>query len=140
MRFRSMRRRAVLLPVLLPLLGGCDILTDGPPGTVHVIVDASPQEPLLLVVSSNFALTANEEGQVQSSIVRGDTTLVSGPFDHVYNLDASAGQILVRLTNGSANSETVRLRILLDEKPEYDQSQQLATGDYLEYHYTNLSY
>jgi len=139
MRFRTMRR-AALLPALLPLLGGCDILSDGPPDAVRVIVDANPQEPLLLVVSSEFVVGTNAQGQSQSVIAKGDSTFVSGPYDHSYTLSSAAGQILVHLENEGANPESVRLRILFDGKSEYDKSKELATGDFLEYAYTNLSY
>ena len=140
MRFPSTRRRGALVGALLLLLAGCNILNDGPPKQVHVIVDASPQDPLLLIVSSNFAVGSNPSGQSQSSIATADTTLVSGPYDHTYTLDPSAPLILVRLQNDADNAETVRMRILLDNKPEYDTSKELATGDFLEYAYTNLSY
>jgi hypothetical protein len=140
MRFRSIRRRVALIPALLPLLGGCNILSDNPPDQVHVIVDANPQEPLLLIVSSNFVVGTNSQGQGQSSIARGDSTFISGPYDHTYTLSSAAGQILVHLQNDGANTESVRLRILFDGKSEYDTSKNLATGDFLEYAYTNLSY
>lgn len=140
MGFRWMRRWAALVPALLPILGGCNILSDGPPDQAQVIVDASPQEPLLLIVSTDFMVGTDSAGQTHSVVASADSTFVSGPYDHTYTLSGSAGQILVHLQNDGANTETVRLRILFDGKPEYDKSRQLATGDYLEYAYRSLSY
>ena len=140
MTFRSLRRRAALIPALLPMLGGCNILSDGPPDQAQVIVDATPQEPLLLIVSTDFMLGTDSAGQPHSVIANADSTFISGPYDHTYTLSGSAGQILVHLQNDGANTESVRMRILFDGKPEYDKSRQLVTGDYLEYVYRSLSY
>ena len=140
MRFRTIRRRVLMASALIPLLGGCNILDGGVPEKVQVIVDASPQEPLLLIVSSNFVAGANGQGQAQSSIAKADTTLVSAAYEHTYTLDPSAPLILVRLQNTADNTESVRMQVLLDGNPEYDTQKDLMTGDYLEYAYRNLAY
>jgi hypothetical protein len=140
MKVRSIRGRAMLVPAVLALVGGCDILSDGPPEKVQVIVDATPQEPLLLIVSSNFAVSNDPSGGNSSAIQTSDTVLVPGPYDHTFTLDPSAAQILVRLQNDGEASEAVHLKVLLDGKTDYDSSRQLGTGEFLEYAYRSLSH
>lgn len=135
MRVRWFGRRFGWTSALLPLLGGCNIASVSLPQEGRIVVETSAEEPLLLVIASEFsAAAASLPGLAR--VQKADTILVARPYEGTFSLQES-GRILVRLVNLAEGTEAARLEIFLDGNNMYDASRELETGEFLQYAYQN---
>lgn len=105
----------------------------------RVVVDADPEEPLVLLVSTDFIMVFNESGNRVPAFSDVDTLSITGNFDETYSLDDDEPGIYVQLANPSETPEEVRLRVYLDDGLEYDVSVSMSVPGFLSYTYSSDS-
>jgi hypothetical protein len=128
--------RIVLIGASLALAPACAILPDDdPPAEGRIVVEASPQAPLELVVSTDFTTQTREDGSVEVRFESSDTVEITGPFDGRYRLSQADARIVAVLGNYGDFDELVRMRVFLDRKAVYDVSVTLTNGGFLQYTY-----
>ena len=134
---RKNRARALALVAGLTMLSGC--VDDAGASVARIVIDATPTDPLQLVVSRYFeTVNNNETGTRQAVLLLADTFQISADYDEEIAI-ASTGRIYVELTNNGVADETVRVQIYLDGDRDYDVSAQLTTGEFIKYLYTSLA-
>lgn len=102
----------------------------------RVVVDADPAEPVSLVVSTNFEMVLDENGQSTAPFFRNtDSLSLTSGYDETYQLDDENPKFYAQLKNESSTPESVRMRVFLDGEKAYDVSVTMANGGYLEYIY-----
>ena len=137
MKQRVPKFASVLLVAALPLLSACQGLTESdPPTQARVVVDATPEIPLQLIVSTDFViildeLTGNQDPQFSSA----DTIALGAAFDQTYSMASGDARLFVRLANDNDTVEPVHIRVFLDGVNEYDVTANLGMGGFLEYLY-----
>ncbi|MEJ2205678.1 MAG: hypothetical protein P8170_16390 [Gemmatimonadota bacterium] len=128
--------RATYVGALLTLTPACSIVPDNdPPGEGRVVVQASPQIPLELIVSTDFTTVTQADGTVSVMFESSDTVSITGDFDRRYALSRADARIVAILANRNESEEPVRLRVLLDGDTKYDVSATLGNGGSLKYTY-----
>jgi hypothetical protein len=129
--------RIVIIGAVLNLASACSILPDNdPPTEGRVVVEASPQAPLQLIVSTDFTTQTRVDGTVDVTFESSDTVPITGAFDRRYPLAPGDPRIVAVLGNYGDFDELVRLRVLLDGEGVYDVSATLTNGGSLQYTYS----
>lgn len=100
------------------------------PQAATVIVEASPANPLLLIVSTRFEVISG--GQIVYTNI--DSIPVTGNYTETFQMNSEA-RFSAILKNDFEDVEIARLSVLLDESVEYDESAQLGQGGFLQYIY-----
>lgn len=136
MILRSTRSRALVVVSAVVALLAC--IDDEPPQLGRVVVEASPTEPLLLIVSTNFLTVPDEDGTGREAVpLTADTVMITGDFDQEYSM-ARFYRLYVHLRNESATPETARLRVFLDGEVDHDAQRSLSDGDFIQYLFTSV--
>ncbi len=129
--------RAACVGAALTLTSACSILSgNDPPSEGRVAVQANPQTPLELIVSTDFTTATQADGSVSVTFKSADTVAISGDFDGRYALSPADPRIVAILANWTESDELVRLRVLLDGETKYDVSATLGSGGSLQYTYS----
>jgi hypothetical protein len=118
--------RTALLPLLafIFLAGACTGISDGaPPSQARIVVEASPENPLRLIVSTDFVMVTDEvDGGTYAAFRSADTVAISEDYEATYSLSVDEHRLS-------------RLRIFLDGEEVYDIQANLANGGFLQYIY-----
>ncbi len=112
---------------------GCDWFEDPSPDFVRVMID-SDAESLMLITSTRFLTTTNERGELGVDVFSSDTTHVSFPFDHSWNIQEDRRFLLLGFPSDSSGA-TVRVRILLDGDTDFDRTTTILIDDPVRYIY-----
>jgi hypothetical protein len=129
--------RIVIIGAALTLASACSILPDtDPPTEGRVVVEASPQAPLQLIVSTDFATQTRVDGTVDVTFESSETLEITGDYDRRYALSRDDPRIVAILGNYGDFDELVRLRVFLDGEGVYDVSATLTNGGSLQYTYS----
>lgn len=134
MNLQSARAVAIALASLAALSACID---DDLPEVARVIVEANPTDSVVLVVSTNFVVSFNEETETREAIpLTADTTLITGDFDQEYSI-RSFRRIYAHLRNDGETPELVRMQILIDGSENYNTSRQISGGEFLQFMFTS---
>ncbi len=101
-----------------------------PPTSATVIVEASPGQPLLLIVSTRFEVVASGEIVYTNQ----DTIEVTENYTEKFALNSEA-RFTAILKNDVESEEEVRLAVFIDEGLEYDERATLGQNGFLQYVY-----
>jgi len=131
--------RTAFLPLLalISLAGACTGISDGaPPSQARIVVEASPENPLRLIVSTDFVMVTDEvDGGTYAAFRSADTVAISGDYEATYSLSVDEPRLTALLGNYYDPVELGRLRIFLDGEEVYDIQANLANGGFLQYIY-----
>ncbi len=131
-----MKRRwasAGLVLLLALSTGSCDWLEDPSPEFVRVMIE-SDDESMTLITSTRFFPTTNEVGEVGVEVFASDTTTASFPFDQSWDISEEQRFLLMGFPADSG-AVTVRLRILIDDDPDYDRTVTVLIDEPVRYIY-----
>ncbi len=131
-----MKRRwasAGLVLLLALSTGSCDWLEDPSPEFVRVMIE-SDDESMTLITSTRFFPTTNELGEVGVEVFASDTTTASFPFDQSWDISEEQRFLLMGFPADSG-AVTVRLRILIDDDPDYDRTVTVLIDEPVRYIY-----
>ena len=125
---RPLRLAAVLA---LGLTVSACAQAENAPQSATVIIEASPANPLQLIVSTRFEVPT--AGVVE--FVNSDTIMVTGNFNETYAMNEDA-RFTAQIGNFVEDAEeVVRMSVLLDGGVQYDETATLLTGGFLQYLY-----
>lgn len=119
-------------------LAGCDLLIPDPEqNTVTVEIDASEGSQVLHIVSQDFTVAVDQDGQEFFNLLESDTTWVTTPFEGSYVVepsDAGIGGFYSQAAASENPEATVSMRVLVDgEESYYDET--VLTGDGLRFYF-----
>ena len=137
MKHRSSTSLVALVALALPLVSACTGLTESdPPTQARVVVEATPELPLQLIVSTDFLIILDElTGEQNPDFSSADTVALGAAFDQTYSMTSADSRLFVRLANDNDTVEPVHIRVFLDGVTEYDVTANLGMGGFLEYLY-----
>lgn len=121
------------LAALLVVSPGCNWFDDPTPEFVQVMIDGDTG-PLLVVTSTQFIPTTNEAGEMGVQVYAADTTAVSFPFEHTWNIK-DQNRFLLYAFPADSSTVMVRLRVFLDGTPDYDNTLGTSVEDPIRYIY-----
>lgn len=128
----SPRLRLPILGVVLVLLaGGACTEPETPPTRATVIVEANPQEPLLLIASSSFEVG----GDGTTAFGQADTITISGNFNREFAMQDPPRFTAILRNDSEEEDKSARLSVLIDGRKEYDELAVLGTGGFLQFVY-----
>ena len=113
--------------------GSCDWLEDPSPEFVRVMIE-SDDESMMLITSTQFFPTTNELGEVGVQVFDSDTTTTSFPFDQSWDISEEQRFLLMGFPPDSG-SVTVRLKVLIDNDPDYDRTVTVLIDEPVRYIY-----
>jgi hypothetical protein len=117
------RARAIAIAMMLGT-AGCNVFASEPDRVeqARVIIDGTTPVPLTLVTSGNF-IVQNDSSTFEPvvTLFLADTASLQLPYESMYSM-GEYERFLVRLINPDTATATVRMRVLVDGRLEYDQS------------------
>ena len=127
-------RRALAACVLLVLVAGaCDWFEDPSPDVIRITLEGEARE-FLVITSTEFFATSDEQGALTAEVFAADTTFVTLPFDRNWNIKEDQRFYMVGIPADSATA-TVRVQVFLDEDQEIDNTVEAGPDNPVRYMY-----
>lgn len=130
---RQWLSRGLALILASAFAGGCAWLEDRTPEFVRVTLD-SDAHSMVLITSTRFFATTDEQGDLGVEVFGADTTIVSFPFDQSWNIRDEQRFLLLGFP-GDSSEVSVRVRVLIDEDLDFDNTVMIEVDDPVRYIY-----
>ena len=127
-------RRAVGACFLLALAAGaCDWFEDPSPDVIRITLEGSGAS-FMVITSTEFFATSDEQGALSAQIFAADTAFVTLPFDGNWNIKEDQRFYMVGIPIDSATA-TVRVQVFVDEDQEIDNTVEAGPENPVRYMY-----
>ena len=127
------RRTLAACVLLVPMVGACDWFEDPTPDVIRITLEGSGAR-FMVITSTEFFATSDEQGALTAEVFRADTTNVTLPFDGNWNIKEDQRFYLVAVPAESATA-TVRVQVFLDEDQEIDNTLEAGPDNPVRYMY-----
>ena len=128
-------RRVLAACVLLALtVGACDWFEDPSPDVIRITLEGSSGTRFLVITSTEFFATSDEQGALTAEVFRADTLPVTLPFDGNWNIKEEQRFYMVGIPVDSAGA-TVRVQVFLDEDQAIDDTLEAGPDNPVRYMY-----
>ena len=115
------------------MVGACDWFEDPTPDVIRITLEGSGAR-FMVITSTEFFATSDEQGALTAEVFRADTTNVTLPFDGNWNIKEDQRFYLVAIPANSATA-TVRVQVFLDEDQEIDNTLEAGPDNPVRYMY-----
>lgn len=130
-----MKRTAIVL-IASTLLGGCGLLLDNPsPDEARLVIQGSADNPVRVIISTEFVAQVNELGQTGVVIFVADTLITTLPYERVYTIDEDQ-RFFAEAARVDVDVESVHMQVFIDGRKQFDEGGMLLETQPYRFVYT----
>jgi hypothetical protein len=120
----AMNRTAIFF---LASVLGCGLFDVPSPDEARVLIEGEAGKQVMVITSTKFVASVNEDGQTRVVIFSSDTVLTTLPYERRYAIGGDQ-RFFAEASRLDADLQTVHLQVYLDEAKRFDEGGPLRDG------------